>query len=119
MPNDTKDCQLRVGPRAGKDFAADSGYQASKHHHRVYCLADPKILEVSVVGKDAVHSLWQALWENHTKGPVVSEQGHVICCEVMAPVMLLDPERDPCELDSVGFPKALSWLESAAVLHYK
>lgn len=64
-----------------------------------------------MAGKDAVHSLEQARWENHIEGPTILEQGLAICSGEIAPEMLLDPDRDPYELGSVGFLKALSWVE--------
>lgn len=74
--------------------------------HPLYFLAESKMLEMSVVGKDAVHSLWQAHCENHIDGPTILEQGPAICSGEIAPEMLLDPSRD-----SFGCLKALSWVE--------
>lgn len=64
-----------------------------------------------MVGKDAVHSLWEAHWENHIEGPTILEKGLALCSGEIAPEMLLDPERDPYELGFVGCLKVLSWME--------
>lgn len=52
-------CQ--VGPRARGSFAVDSGCSTCSPTAWAYGLADPMMLEASVVVKDTLWSLWQAL----------------------------------------------------------
>lgn len=63
------------------------------------------MLEVSVVGKDVVNSLWQAHWEIDIEDPTIPEWGCAICSREIASEMLLDPGKDFYELCSVGRPK--------------
>lgn len=73
------------------------------------------VLEVSVVGKDAVC----IFWETHIEGPADSEQGHAICSGETAPDMLLNPSRQSYLLGSVEAPKHFNWVAAAAVFPNK
>lgn len=56
----------------------------------VYYVASPMMLDVSVMEKDVMCGLWQALWENQIEG-----QLYATFSEETAPDMLLDPGKHP------------------------